>query len=133
MSRIRELLKETSGDNPLDPRINLIKEKAKITLREPNTIIRVKPMNYTPQDRKIFEEQINELVDQQVIKPSKSSHSSPAFLVEKESERSRGKKRMVINYNTLNKETMFDGYYLPNNESLICQIRGRKIFSGLDC
>lgn len=90
-------------------------------------------MSYTPQDREIFAEQIAEMLEQKVIKASMSPHSSPAFLVENESEKRRNNKRMVINYKALNKETIDDGYYLPNKERLLALIRNKKYFSGLDC
>ena len=66
-------------------------------------------MLYSPDDRKEFEIQIKELLNLGIIVPSKSPHSSLAFLVENEAERRRGKKRMVINYKALNKETIDDG------------------------
>ena len=40
---------------------------------------------------------------------------------------------MVINYKPLNKETIDDGYFLPKKEELLTLIRGKKIYSGLDC
>lgn len=55
---------------------------AKVELKDPNKIIRVKPMQYTPEDRVEFGKQIKELLEMKVIIPSKSPHSSPAFLVE---------------------------------------------------
>lgn len=57
--------------------------KASIKLKDPNKIIRRKPMTCTSKDREEFAKQI-ELLNMSVIKPSLSRHSSPAFLVEKE-------------------------------------------------
>ena len=51
-----------------------------------------------------------------LIRESKSPHSSPAFMVRKHSEIKRGKTRIVINYKEVNKNTKFDGYYIPNKE-----------------
>ncbi|GJZ86426.1 hypothetical protein Tco_0658036 [Tanacetum coccineum] len=76
--------------------------KATIKLIDPNTVIRVKPMCYSPQDRIEFTKQINELLDMKLIIQSKSPHMSPAFLVENEAEKRRGKKRMVVNYKKIN-------------------------------
>ncbi|XP_075675300.1 uncharacterized protein LOC142644607 [Castanea sativa] len=90
-------------------------------------------MQYNPADRIEFKKQIKELLEMKLIVASKSPHSSPAFLVENEAERRIGKKRMVINYKTLNKETIDDGYFLPKKEELLTLIRGKKFNSGLDC
>ena len=54
-----------------------------------------------------------------IIRESKSSHSSPIFMVRKHSEIERGKARMVINYMEVNKNIRFDGYYITNKEILI--------------
>ena len=37
-------------------------------------------------------------------------------MVRKHSEIKRGKGRMVINYKEVNKNTKFDGYYIPNKD-----------------
>ena len=64
-----------------------------------------------------------------LIKESKSPHSSPAFMVRKHSEIKRRKARMVINY----KNTKFDRYYIPNKEILINLARGKNYYSKFDC
>ncbi|KDO40191.1 hypothetical protein CISIN_1g042072mg, partial [Citrus sinensis] len=86
--------------------------KASIKLKDPNKIIRRKPMTCTSKDREEFAKQI-ELLNMSVIKPSLSRHSSPAFFSGKRSCKKKGvKKRMVVNYEDLNKETIDDGYFL---------------------
>lgn len=107
--------------------------KAKITLKDPKTIVRVKPMKYSPQDRIEFTKQINELLALGLITASKSPHMSPAFLVENAAEIRRGKKRMVINYKKINDATNDDSHNLPNMRELLILIRGMKIFSSFDC
>lgn len=128
LDKLKELLKQTSSENPLDENINNSKEIAEIKMKDPSKVIRVKPMSYTPSDREEFKRQIQELLDLKVIRPSKSPHSSPAFMVENEAEKRRGKKRMVINYKALNKETIDDGYFLPNKESLLSAIKEKVIW-----
>jgi len=61
-----ELCKELYSDNPLK---FLDKDKtfAKVTLLNPNTIIRVKQMVYTHQDIKEFDKKIKELLDKGLI------------------------------------------------------------------
>ena len=68
-----------------------------------------------------------------LIKKSKSPHSSPAFMVRKHSEIKRGKTRMVINYKEVNKNTKFDGYYILNKETLINLARGKNYYNKFDC
>ena len=92
LDHIKDLLKETSSENPLDPRIKEKDLLGKIELRDPKKVIRVKPMLYSPDDRKEFDIQIKELLNLGIIVPSESPHSSPAFLVENEAERRRGRR-----------------------------------------
>ena len=68
-----------------------------------------------------------------LISESKSPHSSPAFMIRKHSEIKRGKTRIVINYKGVNKNTKFDGYYIPNNEILINLARGKNYYIKFDC
>ncbi|GJQ98434.1 Orf y [Tanacetum coccineum] len=107
--------------------------KATIKLIDPNTVVRVKPMCYSPQDRIEFTKQIDELLNMKLIVQSKSPHMSPAFLVENEAEKRRGKKRMVVNYKKINEATIGDSHNLPNMQELLTLLRGKSIFSSFDC
>ena len=90
-------------------------------------------MRHNELDVKEFQQQIKELLDLKLIRPSKSSHSSPTFMVRKRNEINRGKARMVVNYKQLNDNTIFYGYFLPNKETLIHKTRGKKLHSKFDC
>ena len=68
-----------------------------------------------------------------LIKESKSPHSSPDFMVRKHSEIKREKTRIVINYKEVNKSTKFDRYYIPNKEILINLTRGRNYYNKFNC
>ncbi|KAL8145681.1 hypothetical protein AgCh_003722 [Apium graveolens] len=96
--------------------------KATIKLKDPKTVIKVRPMKYSPQDRKEFGIQIQELLDMKIIIPNKSPHMSPTFLVENEAEKRRGKKRMVVNYKVINDATIGDNHNLPNKYELLTLI-----------
>ena len=100
---------------------------------DPDKVIRVRPMIYSQEDIENFKIQINELMQLNLIRESKSPHSSPAFMVRKHSEIKMGKVRMVINYKEVNKNTKFDGYYIPNKEILINLARGKTYYSKFDC
>ena len=39
----------------------------------------------------------------------------------------------MINYKEVNKNTKFDGYYIPNEEILITLVRGKNYYSKFDC
>lgn len=121
------------SDNPLDNNISKYTFRAHIELVNPKTEIKVPPMQYTAPDREEFAKQIQELLDANLIEPSKAPHFSPAFLVNKHSEQKRGKRRMVINYKKLNDHTIGDGYLLPRKDELLDQIRGKQLFSSFDC
>ena len=96
-------------------------------------IIRVRPMIYSQEDIKDFKIQINELMQMNLIRESKSPHSRSAFMVRKHSEIKRRKARMMINYKEVNKNTKFDGYYIPNKEILIHLARRKNYYSKFDC
>nr|WOA03487.1 reverse transcriptase [Atractylodes mild mottle virus] len=133
ISTIEKLLDEVCSENPIDPQKSKKWMTASIKLKDPNTLVQVKPMQYCPEDRKEFAVQIKELLDLKIIIPSKSPHRSPAFLVENEAERRRGKKRMVVNYKKLNEVTLGDSHNLPNKDELLTLIRGKTIYSSFDC
>ena len=67
-----------------------------------------------------------------IIKESKSPHSSLAFMVRKHNEIKRGKIRMMINYEEV-KNTKFEEYYIPNKEILINLARGKNHYNKFDC
>ena len=125
-------LKENFSNNPLKY-WEMTKIYCKLEMIDPDKVIRVRPMIYSQEDIEDFKIQINELMQLNLIRESKSPHSSPAFMVRKHSEIKRGKARMVINYKEVNKNTKFDGYYIPNKEILINLARGKNYYSKFDC
>ena len=46
-------------------------------------------------------------------------------MVRNHSKIKRGKARMVINYKRLNEQIVFDGYFIPRNDILINQTKGK--------
>lgn len=132
LEKLKKEIFETYFENPLE-KWNTDKIKAKIELINLDTIVRVKPMKYSVEDQKEFKDQIKELLEAKLIRLRKSPHSSPTFMVRKHSEIKRGKVKIVINYKKLNEATKFDGYYLPNKDTLIKQVQNKKIFSKFEC
>ena len=88
-------------------------------------------MRHNELDVKEFQIQLKEYL--QLIRPSKSPHSSPAFMVKNQNKINRNKARMVVNYKQLNDNTIFDGYFLPNKETLIHKTRNCNWHSKFDC
>ena len=70
-------------------------------------------------DTKDFKIKIEELLQNNLIKPSFSSHRSSTFLVRNHNKEKQGKARMVINYKRLNNNTYDDAYKIPNKDYLI--------------
>ena len=64
-------------------------------------------------DTKEFKIQIEELLQNNITKPSFSPHRSLAFLVRNHNEEKQGKARMVINYKILNDNTHDDANKIP--------------------
>ncbi|QRW22891.1 Transposon Tf2-7 polyprotein [Rhizoctonia solani] len=74
--------------------------------------------------RKLLKEQL----DKGLICPSKSKYGSPVHFVNKKN----GKRRMVVDYRSLNANTVKNAYPLPLIQSLIEKLRGAKYFSTID-
>ena len=62
------------------------------------------------------------------IRPSKSPQTSPVFFVEKKD----GKKRMVMDYHSLNEQTVKNNYPLPLITDLINSMGSKKVFTKMD-
>ena len=94
-ANIRQKLESLYVDNPLQF-WDTNKIYATLELKDPNKIIRIRPMRHNELDLKEFQQQIKELLDLKLIRP-KSPHSSPAFMIRNRNEIKRGKARMVVN------------------------------------
>jgi hypothetical protein len=98
-----------------------------IELRDPAPV-RSYPYRSSPPKLGIFKRMVNELLEQGVARPSKSSYATPAFLVPK----SDGQYRLVVNYRKVNARIHFDGYPLPTVEQAFEQFSGAIVFSVFD-
>ena len=112
-----EKLKENFSNNPLKY-WEKTKIYCKLEMIDHDKIIRVRPIIYSQEDIKYFRIQINELIQINLIRENKNSHSSPAFMERKHSEIKKGKTRIMINYKKVNKNTKFDGCYILNKKNL---------------
>ncbi|KAI3719803.1 hypothetical protein L6452_20708 [Arctium lappa] len=99
---IEEILQDTFSDNPLalysedQPQCTIeLLPPEKLKEKKLNVPIRCKPITANPIDTIEFKQQIKELIDLKLIRPSNSPWSFPAFMVRNHSEIKRGKARMV--------------------------------------
>ena len=93
---------------------------------------------FKPQKGKIYplskdkREEVQKFVNDQLrkgyIRPSKSPQISPVFFVGKKDE----KKRMVMDYHSLNKQTVKNNYSLPLITDLIDNMGSKKVFTKID-
>ena len=71
---------------------------------------------------------VNNQLRKEYIRPSKSSQIPPVFFVVKKD----GSKRMVIDYHSLNNQTVKNNYLLPLITDLINTMGSKKIFTKID-
>ena len=110
---IEETLDEVCLDNPLDSLKNTNHELIVIKLKNSNDEINVpNRIPFSIRDVEEFQQECKDLLDKDLIRPSSSPHSAPAFYVENHNEIKRGKRRMMINYKKLNLATIGDSYKL---------------------
>jgi len=93
---------------------------------------------FKPQKGRIYplsknkREKVQKFVDNQLrkgyIRPSKSSQTSPVFFVGKKD----GRKRMVMDYYSLNEQTVKNNYPLPLITDLIDNMGSKKVFTKID-
>jgi len=83
--------------------------------------------------RQEVEKQINEMLEDGIIRPSRSPYNAPVWVVPKKSGQSEEKKyRLVIDYRKLNDVTISDRYPIPEIGEIIAQLGDNKYFSVLD-
>jgi hypothetical protein len=78
--------------------------------------------------RPVVEEQVSEMLENQVIKPSNSPWASPIVLVRKKD----GDWRFCIDFRKLNEVTVKDAFPLPQVADLVDSLSGHRYFSTLD-
>ena len=90
--------------------------------------IKQRPYRLPLTKRKIVEEQIKEMQDAGVIRPSSSPWASPVVLVPKKD----GSTRFCIDYRKLNSISRSDAYSLPSIQEIFDSMHGTTIFSTMD-
>ena len=86
------------------------------------------PYRMAPNELKELKEQLQELLDKGLIRPSVSPWGAPVLFVKKKD----GSMRLCIDYRELNKVTVRNQYPLPRIDDLFDQLRGARYFSKID-
>ncbi|GJW71401.1 putative reverse transcriptase domain-containing protein [Tanacetum coccineum] len=86
------------------------------------------PYQLAPAEMKELAEQLKELSDKGLIRPSSSPWGAPILFVKKKD----GSFRMHIDYRELNKITVKNCYPLPRIDDLFDQLQGSSIYSKID-
>ena len=89
--------------------------------------MRSSPYSCAPPKLEIFRKIIVDLLEQGVVRPSKSPYASPTFLVPKNG----AGFRMVVDYRKVNAKLIFDSYPTPTIEQAFEQFGGTVVFSVL--
>lgn len=82
----------------------------------------------SPAEKIIVNAQVDEWLEQGIIRPSNSDFASPVVLVKKKD----GSHRLCVDYRLLNKKIIKDRYPLPLIEDQLDQLQNAKFFSTLD-
>ena len=90
--------------------------------------LRQRPYRVSPTERRVINEQVDDMLRRDVIRPSDSPWASPVVLVAKKD----GSVRFCVDYRRLNKVTRKDVYPLPRIDDAIDSLQGAEFFSSLD-
>lgn len=98
-----------------------------------DTPIYTKFYPYPASLRREVETQVEKLLNDGIIRPSRSPYNSPVWIVDKKPD-SQGNKqfRMVIDYRKLNSVTISDRYPIPEISDVLGKLGNSKFFSILD-
>ncbi len=105
---------------------NLVQHEIKLTTDEP---IRAKsyPLPYSMRD--VIDQEIDQMLKMDVIRPSKSPYAAPPVIVKKPD----GSNRFCVNFMKLNSYTVFDSEPMPDPEAIYMKMKGKKYRSKVDC
>jgi len=81
-----------------------------------------------PVELKELKQQVQELLDKGLVRPSASPWGAPVLLVKKKD----GGLRLCVDYQELNRVTVRNKYMLPRIDDLFDQLKGAAVFSKLD-
>ncbi|PRQ56667.1 putative nucleotidyltransferase, Ribonuclease H [Rosa chinensis] len=121
----------TSYEDLFSPPIGLPPKRAidhRITLLPNAGPVNVRPYRYAHSQKTELEAQVQEMLSQGIIRPSRSPFSSPVLLVRKK----EGTWRFCVDYRSLNNVTVKDRFPIPVVDELLDELHEAKYFSKLD-
>ncbi|UYV71003.1 hypothetical protein LAZ67_8001384 [Cordylochernes scorpioides] len=102
--------------------------KASDSYRRCKTEKKHKPYRVSAKERTIIKDQIDEMLEEGIIRPSSSPWSIPVILVRKLD----GKYRFCVDYRKLNEVTVNEVYPIPRIDDVMDTLQGSKYFSAID-
>lgn len=120
-----EILKLTSNFNPRKPGKSVI--TMKITLSDLEPVYR-SPYRLAPAEKEAVESQIEEWLQEGIIRNSNSDYASPMLVVKKKD----GTNRLCIDFRKLNTKIIKDRYPLPIIEEVLERFCSARVFTTLD-
>lgn len=88
----------------------------------------IRPFYKTPQQREVLHKEVEKLLQDRVIRESKSPWASPVILKKKPD----GTYRFLVDFRRLNAVTKKDAYPQPTTEELLNRLAGHRFFTKLD-
>lgn len=102
--------------------------KHRIITQEDTRPLHQSPYRVSTRERQAIREQVEEMLHDDVIQPSKSPWSAPVVLVKKKD----GSLRFCVDYRRLNSVTKKDVYPLPRIDDTLDRLSNAKYFSSMD-
>jgi hypothetical protein len=87
------------------------------------------PYRVSPQQREKLKKIIDEMINVDIIEPSKSSYAAPVFLIPK---KQKGEYRFLVDFRKLNEQTVNDRHPIPRSQDIFRALEGAKYFSTVD-
>src|SRR5215208_61882 len=128
--RVKHILEEfrdiiASDESELGQAKGNVQHEINLEIEDPIALSPIKvPLLYKEQ----VEEEVDAMIKQRVIRPSKSSWGFNMVLVDKPN----GRKRICVNYKKLNKVTNKDKFPKPNLHQILEELKGASVYSKID-
>lgn len=127
--QIEKLIKEYDDifakNNAEMGRTNMVKHEINVQGAQP---IKCKPYRVSQKEREIIDNQLEEMLQNGIIRKSQSPWASPVVLVKKKD----GSHRFCVDYRKLNAVTKKSSYPLPNIDDVLSYLGGAKYYTSLD-